>query len=102
VFTSFFLMSSWLAYFAFRMVETVARLLPVPLAWRMGAGLGWVALWLSPRYRRLVTRNLTIAFGREKSPREIQRLAKQHMVYLGGNFVAGMKMPFMNPEHIQR
>lgn len=95
-------MSSWIAYFAYRLVETIARLLPAPMAWRMGAALGWVALWLSPRYRRLVTRNLTIAFGEEMSPEEIRKLVKKHMVYLGGNFVAGMKMPFMKPEHISR
>ena len=95
-------MSSWLAYIAFRTVETVARLLPASLAWRLGAALGWVCLWLSPHYRRLVVRNLTIAFGKEKSPQEIKALARQHMMHLGGNFFAGMKMPFLAPEKIRR
>lgn len=93
-------MSSWLAYIAYRMVETVARLLPASLAWRLGAALGWLCLWLSPYYRRLVTRNLTIAFGREKSPEEIRRLVRQHMIYLGGNFLASMKMPFLSAEKV--
>jgi heptosyltransferase-2 len=95
-------MTDWLAYLAFRTVETVARMLPSSVAWRMGAGLGWLALWLSPRYRRLATRNLTIAFGREMSEKEIRKLARRHMMYLGGNFVAGMKMPFLKPEAINQ
>ncbi len=95
-------MASWLAYIAYRTVETAARLLPVSLAWRLGAGLGWLSLWLSPRYRRLVIRNLTIAFGREKSPAEIKALARRHMSHLGGNFLASMKLPFMRPEKVRR
>lgn len=95
-------MTSWLAYIAFRTVETVARMLPASLAWRIGAVLGWSCLWLSPRYRRLVERNLTIAFGRELSQGEIRKLARRHMIYLGGNFMAGMKMPFMKPEAVLR
>jgi len=95
-------MSSWLAYIAFRTVETVARMLPAPLAWRLGSALGWLCMWLSPRYRRLVIRNLTIAFGQEKSPEEIKTLARKHMMHLGGNFFAGMKMPFMAPEKIRQ
>jgi heptosyltransferase-2 len=95
-------MSSWLAYIAFRTVETVARLLPASAAWRLGAFFGWLSMWLSPRYRRLVIRNLSIAFGKEKSPEEIKALARRHMMHLGGNFFAGMKMPFMAPEKIRR
>ncbi|HWB05930.1 MAG TPA: glycosyltransferase family 9 protein [Verrucomicrobiales bacterium] len=95
-------MTDRLAYLAFRSVETAARMLPASLAWRMGAGLGWLALWLSPRYRKLVRRNLTIAFGREMSKEEIRKLARRHMMNLGGNFVAGMKMPFMKPADVHR
>jgi len=95
-------MSSWLAYIAFRMVETVARLLPASVAWRLGAAFGLLSMWLSPRYRRLVLRNLTIAFGKEKSPEEIKALARRHLMHLGGNFFAGMKMPFMAPERVRR
>ena len=95
-------MSSWLAYIAFRTVETAARLLPASLAWRLGAAFGWVCLWLSPHYRRLVVRNLTIAFGKEKSAAEIKALARRHMMHLGGNFYAGMKMPFLNEAQVMR
>ncbi len=95
-------MSSWLAYIAFRTVETAARLLPASLAWRLGAAFGWVCLWLSPHYRRLVVRNLTIAFGKEKSAAEIKALARRHMMHLGGNFFAGMKLPFLSEAQVMR
>ena len=95
-------MSSWFAYIAFRTVETFSRLLPASVSWRVGAAFGWLCLWLSPRYRRLVMRNLTIAFGREMPPEEIRKLTRRHMMWLGGNFFAGMKMPFMKSEAVHR
>jgi heptosyltransferase II len=95
-------MSSWLAYFAFRTVETVMRVLPVSVAWRAGAVLGMLGYWLSPHYRRLVKRNLTIAFGKEMAPEQITKLARKHMRHAGGNFLAGMKMPFMRPRAVHR
>ena len=95
-------MSSWLAYIAFRTVETFSRMLPASVSWRVGAAFGWLCLWLSPRYRRLVMRNLTIAFGREMPAEEIRNLTRRHMMNLGGNFFAGMKMPFMKPAAVHR
>src|SRR6188508_2037429 len=95
-------MTSWLAYIAFRAVETVARVLPASLAWRMGSVLGMLGYALSSHYRRLVKRNLKIAFGKELAPEEITKLARKHMKHLGGNFVAGMKMPFMKLEAVHR
>ncbi len=95
-------MSSWLAYLAFRAVETFSRMLPASVSWRIGAAFGWLCLWLSPHYRALVMRNLTIAFGRDLPPEEIRKLTRRHMMNLGGNFFAGMKMPFMNPDAVHR
>lgn len=95
-------MSDFLSYCAFRMVETIARLLPASVAWRLGAGLGMLGYWLSPHYRRLLARNLTIAFSPEMNAGEIKALAKRHMRLLGGNFLAGMKIPWMKPEAIRR
>ncbi|HEX2746839.1 MAG TPA: glycosyltransferase family 9 protein [Verrucomicrobiales bacterium] len=91
-----------LAYFAFRTVETVARMLPSAGAWRMGAGLGLLAYGLSARYRRLVQDNLTIAFGREMDRKQIRKLARKHLMNVGGNFVAGMKIPFMKPADVDK
>ena len=95
-------MSSWFAYLAFRTVETFSRMLPTSVAWRVGAAFGWLCLWMSPYYRRLVTRNLTIAFGRELPPQEIRKLTRRHMMNLGGNFFAGMKMPYLKMEAVLR
>ena len=95
-------MSDFLSYCAFRMVETVARLLPASVAWRLGALLGTLGYWLSPYYRRLLARNLTIAFGSKLNAEEIRALAKKHMRHLGGNFIAGMKMPWMKPADVLR
>lgn len=93
-------MLDFISYCAFRLVETIARLLPASMAWRLGAMLGTLGYWLSPYYRRLLERNLTIAFGSSKSAEGICALAKEHMRHLGGNFIAGMKMPYMKEEDV--
>lgn len=95
-------MKSWLAYIAYRAAETVLRVMPMSLAWRTGAGLGLLGHALSGRYRKLVRRNLTIAFGGELSPEKIKALAREHFRTLGGNFFTSMKMPFLKPEEAGR
>ena len=42
------------------MLRLVARL-PLPLLHRVGAALGWVVYWASPRYKSMTARNLEIA-----------------------------------------
>ena len=44
-------------------------------------------------YRRLVLRNLGIAFGREKSPAELRALARKHFATLGANLFSSIKLP---------
>ena len=86
---------AFLSYLVYRAVESVARLLPMRLCWRLGAAAGWLASWLMPSYRRLALRNLTIAFGAERSPAELRRMVRRHFTLLGGNLVCSLGMPWL-------
>lgn len=94
-------MSHRLTYLLYRLVETLVRPLPVTLVWRLGWLLGAV-LWLfAGKYRKLAARNLTIAFGREKTPREIRGLARRHFRLLAANLLTSLKTPWMPPEKVR-
>ncbi len=87
-------------YLIFRAFCSLLSALPMGVVYRLGAALGWLAHWSLGGYRRLVIANLTIAFGGEKSPEEIRRLAHQHFMRLGGNFLSSVKMAIMPTEEV--
>lgn len=80
-----------LEYAGYRVMETVLHHLPLPLVDRMGSGVGSLLYLLSSRYRRLATRNLRLAFGAEKSRREIRSLAHHTCQRTVANFLATLK-----------
>lgn len=91
--------AAWLAEYAiYRVVETAFRLIPVSSCYQMGAILGGIAHDFVPKRRRMVLRNLTIAFGHEKSAHEIRNLAKQVFETTTGNLLASIKTATMSTE----
>ncbi len=91
-----------LAYLAYRGVEGVFRLLPLPLCFSAGKLLGIGAYFALPPYRRLAQRNLTIAFGGELAEREIRSLARRHFATLGANLFSSIKLTTMNSAQVHR
>lgn len=75
----------WLAH---SMVESLAALLPGPLVFRLGETLGDLAWHLMPNRRKIVMRNLRIAFAGSKTPEELKKLAQETFRRTGGNMVA--------------
>lgn len=65
-------------------------LLTPSMAARLGAGMGWVAGRFSPGRRKVVERNLRIAFGREKSASELKKLADAVFLRNGANLIASL------------
>jgi len=61
--------------------------LPARLGLWVGRRLGDGAWWLLPRRRSLTCDNLARAFGGERSPREIRRVARQSFEHLGMNLI---------------
>lgn len=93
---------SRLIYFIALFVVTVIRALPLRCCFRCGQVLGWIAWLILPQYRRLAERNLQIAFGRENSPAQLCRWARQSLMMLGANIFSSLKMPAMKSEAINK
>lgn len=91
---------SYLAYLLFRLFSGLIALLPLPVSFLCGRALGWFAYYLEIPYRRLVLRNLRIAFEGEKSPRQLRRLAREHFANLGANLFSSFKLATMRPADI--
>jgi len=77
----------WAFYLA---VEKAIGLLSPGLASRVGAGLGALAGRLFPARRKVVERNLRIAFGGEKSPEELARMVDEVFRRSGSNLIASL------------
>jgi len=61
----------------------------------LGRGLGGLAFRLTGRYRRVVRQNLTMVFGREKSPQEIEELARENFRRIGESYLCAIKTAAM-------
>jgi lipopolysaccharide heptosyltransferase II len=94
------LAAQFLVYFIFRGFEAVLCLLPLPAVFAFGRRCGQVAWLVAAPYRRLARRNLEIAFGREKSPVELDRLCRAHFERLGANLLSSVKIPRMREADI--
>lgn len=95
-------MSDRLAFALYRaVVFTVARL-SIETVFRIGFALGWLGYYFAGPYRRLVHRNLEIAFGEEKSAAERAWIAHRHFANLGANLFASIKLPMLSREEILR
>ncbi|MGI9242981.1 MAG: lysophospholipid acyltransferase family protein, partial [Verrucomicrobiales bacterium] len=92
--------AQWLVYAAYRVFEGAFVLIPLPVCFLFGRLAGRIAHWILPGYRRLVRRNLAIAFEGEKSAGEIRQLAREHFLTLGGNLVSSIKIGVMSHEQV--
>jgi len=95
-------MLDFVVYVLFRAGSAIAAALPLRLLFAVGQLLGSYAWLVSGKYRHLAERNVAIAFGDEKSPRELRRLVRRHFRRLGANFLCSVKLTAMPPEKILR
>ncbi|MFN2622701.1 MAG: lipopolysaccharide heptosyltransferase II [Chthoniobacterales bacterium] len=89
-------------YLLYRAGTAIASALPLRFLFGFGnfAGfLSWLLLW---KYRRLALRNLAIAFGGEKSKRELRRIARRNFQRGSANVLCSVKMGSMAPEKMAR
>lgn len=83
-------------------VEWLAGVLPGAWAFRLGEWLGWLAWHLYPARRKLVMRNLRIAFAGEKSPAELDALARENFRRTGGNLISVAHTARVKPERLAK
>ncbi|MGH7983666.1 MAG: lipopolysaccharide heptosyltransferase II [Candidatus Udaeobacter sp.] len=89
-------------YLLYRAGLTIIAAAPLRFLFAFGQFLGVCAWVVSGKYRRLAKRNVAIAFGNEKSPRELRSLVRRHFQRLGANLLCGVKLCAMPPEKILR
>ena len=81
----------------------VGFLQALPLVWvaRLGRAGGALAFWLDGRHRNVALKNLTLCFGKEKSPEEIRAIAKENFKRIGENFFSSIKTAAMSFDQLQ-
>jgi lipopolysaccharide heptosyltransferase II len=95
-------MLDFIFYLLYRSGSAIATALPLPLLFVSGQFLGFCAWIVLGKYRRLAQRNAAIAFGNEKSLRELRSLVRRHFQRLGANLLCGVKLAKMPPKQILR
>lgn len=89
-----------LVYGGVRGAVAFFRALPRAMAFRLGSVLGSLASRVARKEYLLAVEHLTIAFGGEKSPREIRRLARRVFRIMARNFVETVRLGAMTPEEM--
>jgi Kdo2-lipid IVA lauroyltransferase/acyltransferase len=84
----------------YRIVGKTVGLLSPGAASRLGSCLGMLAARVFPARRAIVERNLRIAFGGEKSPEELVRLADEVFRRSGANLVASLSTAGLDPRRL--
>src|SRR6266496_170125 len=95
-------MLDFIVYLLYRAGSAIASALPLQALFVLGEFLGFCAWIVLGNYRHLAQRNVAIAFGNEKAPRELRRLVRRHFRRLGGNLLSSAKLMQMSPEKILR
>ncbi|HEY5813359.1 MAG TPA: lipopolysaccharide heptosyltransferase II [Terrimicrobiaceae bacterium] len=81
---------------------TLIRHLPLSVCFVLGQIIGAILWAILPRYRKLARENLTMVFGREKSPSDLRWLTFRHFVALGANGICSFKIAALPQETILR
>ena len=88
-------------YFLARAAVVCLQALPLTLVARVGRLCGGLAYWVDARHRRVALSNLTMCFGQEKSPAELQALAHENFRRIGESFACSIKTAAMSFEELR-
>src|SRR5882762_6778640 len=95
-------MREFFLYVFYRAGLALLAALPLTVLFRLGRAVGFCAWLVLPKYRALAFRNTSIAFGEEKSGRELRRLVRQHFQRLGANLLSSLKLSLIPPEEMEK
>jgi KDO2-lipid IV(A) lauroyltransferase len=82
------------------LIEGLAGCLPGPAAFRLGEALGGLVWRFMPLRRKMILRNLRIAFAGEKDLAELRRMEKATFRRTGGNMVSAAHTARLSPEKL--
>jgi lipopolysaccharide heptosyltransferase II len=95
-------MREFFLYVFYRAGLALLTALPLTALFWLGQAVGFCAWLILPKYRALAFRNTAIAFGNEKSPRELRRLVRRHFQRLGANLLSSIKLSLTSPEEMEK
>ncbi len=87
-------------YWFGRAFVAIIQMLPLKVVARIGRAGGGLAFYLNARYRRVAVDNLTLCFGKEKSPVEIKAIAHENFRRLGENYLSSVKTAAMSAQQL--
>lgn len=82
------------------LIEGLSSLLPGPWLFRLGETLGGVVWHFMPRRRKMILRNLRIAFAGEKDLAQLRCLAKATFRRTGGNLLSAAHTARLSPQQL--
>ena len=95
-------MLDFIIYVLYRAGTAIAGTLPLRFLFAIGNGFGFLAWLVAWKYRRLARRNLEIAYGGEKSPRELRQISRRNFQCGAANLLCSFKMGSMASAKIAR
>ena len=84
------------------LIEGMAGVLPGAWVFRLGEALGGLVWHFMPLRRKMILRNLRIAFAGEKDPAELRRMVKATFCRTGGNLMSAAHTARLAPEILGR
>lgn len=93
-------MFDYFVYLLYRVEAAALTALPLRVLYAVGNGAGFLGWLLFGHYRRLALRNVQIAFGQKKSPRELRVLVRHHFQRLCANLLCSIKLANMPVDEI--
>ena len=91
----------WLLYLLAHAFISLIQAFPLTWVARFGRGCGALVYCFDGRHRRVARRNLTLCFGGEKTPEEIQALTRENFRRIGENFACAIKTASMNLDQLR-
>ena len=85
-----------LIYWFARAFVAVIQAMPLAFVARLGRACGGLAYWLDARHRHVALQNLAMCFGGEKSPPEIEDLARENFRRIGESYACAIKTAAMD------
>lgn len=89
-----------LLYLLAKSVVTLLQALPLTCVARIGRAGGFLFYLLDARHRKVALKNLQNCFGKEKSPAELQAIAKENFKRIGESFCCAAKTAAMTLEQL--
>lgn len=91
-----------ISYAGYRSIEWLTMILPIELVAAIGGMLGRLGHALIPQRRKIVMRNLRIAFGSEKDDRELRAICRKTFWNAGANFFSTFRTNTMAGDRLAK